>query len=103
LKREGNSRKQLESIRKNTSTKLMIVILWSNKRFKVKKDFESVLNDEIKKAEEASDAKKKFKRDNSDDTGDEEVRSQTTSLHSNQHPHSGPCSSSSKSTYFQAS
>jgi hypothetical protein len=39
---------------------------------KPKKEFESVVNDEIKKAEEVSAAKKKFKRDDCDDSEDEE-------------------------------
>jgi hypothetical protein len=36
------------------------------------KDFESVLNDEIKKVEEASEVQRKFNRDDSDDSDDEE-------------------------------
>jgi hypothetical protein len=44
----------------------------SYKHFKAKKDFEFPLNDEIKKAEEASEARKMFKRDDSDNTEDEE-------------------------------
>jgi hypothetical protein len=44
----------------------------SYKRYKSKKEFESAVNDEIKKVEEESDGRKKFKRDDSDDTEDEE-------------------------------
>jgi hypothetical protein len=44
----------------------------SYKRFKVIKEFDSVLNDEIKKVEEASEVQKKFNRDYSYDTEDEE-------------------------------
>jgi hypothetical protein len=44
----------------------------SYKRFKAKKDFQYALTDEIKKVEEESEGQKKFKRDNSDDTEDEE-------------------------------
>jgi hypothetical protein len=44
----------------------------SYKRFKAKKEFESVLNDEIKKEEDESNVQKKFNRDDSDDTEDEE-------------------------------
>jgi hypothetical protein len=44
----------------------------SYKRYKVKKEFESALNDEIKKVEEESEVQKRFKRDDSDDTEDEE-------------------------------
>jgi hypothetical protein len=44
----------------------------SYKNFKTKKEFESVLNDEIKKARKASEAQKKFKREDSDDSENEE-------------------------------
>jgi hypothetical protein len=44
----------------------------SYKCYKAKKEFESAFNDEIKKVEEESEAPKKFKRDGSDDTEDEE-------------------------------
>jgi hypothetical protein len=44
----------------------------SYKRFKAIKEFESVLNDEIKKVEEESEVQRKFNRDDSDDTEDEE-------------------------------
>jgi hypothetical protein len=44
----------------------------SYKRFKAIKEFECVLNDEIKKVEEASEVQRKFNRDDSDDTEDEE-------------------------------
>jgi hypothetical protein len=40
--------------------------------YKSKKEFESTINDEIKKVEEESEGQKKFKRDDSDDTEDEE-------------------------------
>jgi hypothetical protein len=43
----------------------------SNKHFKSKKDFESAINDEIKKVEEECEGQKKF-RDNSDYSEDEE-------------------------------
>jgi hypothetical protein len=43
-----------------------------HKPFKAIKEFESVLNDEIKKVEEASEVQRKFNRDDSDDTDDEE-------------------------------
>jgi uncharacterized protein YqeY len=42
------------------------------KDFKTKREFKSVLNDEIKKVEEVSAAQNKFKRDDSDDIEDEE-------------------------------
>jgi hypothetical protein len=42
------------------------------KHYKPKKEYESVLIDEIKKVEEASTVQKKLKRDDSDYTADEE-------------------------------
>jgi hypothetical protein len=44
----------------------------SYKCFKAKKDFKSALTDEIKKVEDESEVQKRFKRDDSDDTEDEE-------------------------------
>jgi hypothetical protein len=44
----------------------------SYKCFKAKKEFEFVLNDEIKKVEDESKVQKKFNRNNSDNTEDEE-------------------------------
>jgi hypothetical protein len=46
--------------------------LHSYKGFKAMKNFESALNDEIKKVEEESEVQKRFKGDDSDDTEDEE-------------------------------
>jgi hypothetical protein len=58
LKKEGSCKKHLGKIR-------------NYNRYKAKKNFESALNDEIKKVGEESEAQKRFKRDNSDDIKDE--------------------------------
>jgi hypothetical protein len=76
LKREDRSRKQPERIRKKHSHSTDYDVdcdIHSYTRYKAKKEFESVLNDEIKNVEEESEARKKLKRDDSDNTKDEEI------------------------------
>jgi hypothetical protein len=72
LKREDSSRKQLERIKNMIRKTQYDSDIHSYTPYKSKKEIESVLNDEIKKAEEESEGQKKFKRDDSDYTEDEE-------------------------------
>jgi hypothetical protein len=70
----------------------------SYRGYKVKKEFESVVNDEIKKVEEESEGQKKFNRDNSDDSEDEEeviiLKHKPDFFDCDQYSHSARCSSS---------
>jgi hypothetical protein len=74
LKREDTSGKQLERIKKYAQRTQYDADsdICSYKCYKTKKGFESALNYEIMKVEEECEARKKFKREDRDDTEDEE-------------------------------